>query len=63
MFGALGWQELFILVAIGVPFLVLLAVADNTGSSKAYLLWGILGIPGMVIGLVVMLLRAPRRPA
>ena len=47
-------------LAVGLIFslfcvLTLAVVADTRGQTKLHAVWGLLGLPGLVIGLLVML--------
>lgn len=59
--GALGAPELLILfLFFGIPFIVLGMVASRRGQSMAYMLWGFLGLLGVIIGLLMMMAMPPK---
>lgn len=46
-----------------VPFVVLAKVSAARGQSSMYILWGLLGIPGLIAGLLMMMaMPAPEAP-
>ncbi len=64
MFGSLGAPELLILFLVwGIPIIVLWRVAVARGQSAIYCLWGLLGLLGLVIGLLIMIaMPSKQRP-
>ena len=59
----LGPVELSIISAVwfALPFVVLFRVATALGQSPIYMLWGLLGLVGLAIGLLIMM-AMPLKP-
>lgn len=56
--GSLGPLELIVLLAFALaPFFILLFVAVGKNASPAYALWGLLGVIGLIIGLILLAIR------
>ena len=52
---------LFLIFAVA-PFVILWVVADAKNANHANVLWGLLGLIGVVIGLIIMLPQNNNEP-
>jgi hypothetical protein len=51
------------LIMVGLCMLTLAVIADARGQSKLHAVWGLLGLPGLAIGLLIMLALPSQPPA